>query len=131
MLTDLPPLRPRRGARKTRRVASSSPAPVALELVGATYDQSLQTVTLTFSRAVDVSGFAPEQVNVIDGPNAQLFQATGITLDGPTTAAVFLSQIDSASGDGVILDATPANGIVAADNAEAWAGAANLELPFP
>jgi hypothetical protein len=123
------PAKPRR--RRKRRNVSASTTPPALMLVGAAYDASLQTVTLTFGRAVDVSGFAPEQVSVIDGPNAQLFQATEIVLDNPTTATVALTQVDTASGEEVLLDATAANGIVAVGDAEAWAGVTNLELPFP
>ena len=105
--------------------------PVAPTLVAAVFDGTLLTVTLTFDVAVDVGGFAPEQVNVIDGPNAQLFQATGITLDDPVTATVALTQVDSASGEEVLLDATPANGIVAVGDGAAWGGVANLQLPFP
>jgi hypothetical protein len=102
-----------------------------LTLVSATYDGSLVTVTLTFDRAIDVTEFSPAQLSVIDGPNAQLFQATEITLDDPVTATVALTQVDSASGEGVLLDATPANGIIAVGDGAAWAGATNLELPFP
>jgi hypothetical protein len=104
---------------------------VPLTLVAATFDSGAPSVTLTFSRAVDVAGFVPSQVNVIDGPNAQLFQATDITLDDPVTATVSLTQVDSASGDDVLLDATAANGIVAVVGGEPWAGVAGLVLPFP
>jgi hypothetical protein len=95
------------------------------------FDAGLLTVTLTFDVAVDVGGFQPSQVNVIDGPNAQLFQATSITLESPFTARVDLTQADTASGDDVVLDATPANGIVAVVGGEAWAGVSGLVLPWP
>jgi hypothetical protein len=119
--------------RKRRRAkAAASEQPVgALTLVSATYDGSLLTLTLVFDRAVDLAGFAPGQVSVIDGPNAQLFQASSATLIGPATALLDLNQVDSASGDDVLLDATPANGIVAVGDGAAWGGATNLELPFP
>jgi hypothetical protein len=120
----------RRVFRARRRDASSTVVGPPT-LVGATYDQSLSTLTLAFDRAADLAGFAPGQVSVIDGPNAQLFQASSATLIAPAIVLVDLFQVDSASGDAVLLDATPANGIVAADNAEAWGGATNLELPFP
>ena len=105
--------------------------PVAPTLVAAVFDGTLLTVTLTFDVAVDVGGFVPSQVNVIDGPNAQLFQAVSVTLEDPVTARVDLTQVDSASGDDVTLDATPANGIVAVGGGMAWAGVAGLVLPWP
>jgi hypothetical protein len=117
--------------RKRKGAADASPAPGALTLVAAVYDGSLQTVTLTFSRAVDVSAFEPSQVNVIDGPNAWLLQATEILMSDDVTGTVSLTQVDTAEGEQVLLDATAANGIVAAGDGAAWDGVANLELPFP
>jgi hypothetical protein len=49
----------------------------------------------------------------------------------PTTLRVFLAGIAEWIGEGVTISVSAANGIVAADDGGAWAGATDLALPFP
>ena len=44
---------------------------------------------------------------------------------------VLLSGTEEYAGPGVVLTAAAGNGIVAADGGVAWAGVADLSLPFP
>jgi hypothetical protein len=81
-------------------------------------------VTLTFDRAVSITGVHPAAISVNDGEFADA------TLVSPTTVRVTL-ELDSDAGPGVTLTASPDNGIVAADDGAAWAGVSDVGLPFP
>ena len=88
---------------------------------------------LAFDREVNFDAFDGAVVGVRDCVDTMvLYRATGGTssLDATTIQCV-LEIVEAAFGVGVVLDASPANGLVAADNGAAWAGAAGLELPFP
>jgi hypothetical protein len=119
--------------RRGRKTRSAPPAPPALALVSASYDHDEQTLTLQFDRAVDVAGFDGTQVTVVDGEfNTQTFDGeAGATLLDPTTVRVALAVTGSYEGAGVKMTATGASGIVAMDDGGTWAGATDLELPFP
>ncbi len=57
--------------------------------------------------------------------------AGGATLTGPATVLVELEFVEDVSGGaGVILTVGAGNGIVPAAGGAAWAGVANLGLPF-
>ena len=131
MLLPAPPLYPRK--RKPRPKAQSTPPapPVALVLVAATYDPGL-SVTLTFDRPIDVSGFNGTFVVVRDGVNAQLFDASGgAVLTSPNVAELTLVLVEGDSSVGVTMTVAPENGIVAVDDGGAWGAVSDLSLPFP
>jgi hypothetical protein len=122
----------RRVRRKRKQGASAEPAPpVALNLVAATYDPGL-SVTLTFDRAIDVSGFNGSFVIVRDGDNSFLYDAMGgAVLMGPNVVELTLVLVEGDSSVGVTMTVSPENGIVAVDDGGAWGGASDVELPFP
>ncbi len=99
--------------------------------MAATYDAGL-TVTLTFDRPIDVSGFDGSFVIVRDGNLGFLYDATaGAILVSPNAAELTLVPLEGDSSVGVTLSATPDTGIVAVDDGGTWGGASDLELPFP
>ena len=121
----------RRVRRKPKQVASSS-APVALNLVAATYEEVV-SVSLTFDRPIDIAGLVGGQITVDDGAVAGiLYAGTGVaTLTGPQTVRIELIEIGLSSGPGTRLTASAASGIVAVDDGGTWGGVSELELPFP
>ena len=121
--------RPRR--RRKRHAVVPQQAPIALTLVGAEYDSGTWSVTLVFDRAVSIAAFDGAQIVVADADNGWLLQGAWASLDNPVTVQVGLDQVGSAEGSGVLLDAGASSGIVAVDDASAWAGVENLQLPFP
>ena len=133
MLTIPPaPFRNRRG-RPLRRPPAATPPPVAPTLVAATYAESTE-VSLDFDRPVDVAGFDGSQIVVDDAEFALTrYAATGlVTQTGPASLLIGLEPIGPATGgSGVTLTASAASGIVAVDGGAAWAGVADVELPFP
>ena len=120
--------RKRRG--KTRRVPPAPPAP--LTLVSATYDEAVPSVTLTFDRPVDITGFVGSAVIVDDATFTGLrYDGTGgAALGGAATVVVTLISIADPTGVAVTLDASAGNGIVAADDGGPWEGVSDLSLPF-
>jgi hypothetical protein len=130
MLLPAPLLYPRR--RKTRAHQGTTSPPAPLTLVAATYEAGL-TLTLTFDRAVDVSAFDGAAVIVDDALETGLrYDGTGgAALAGPASIVVTLVALGDPTGTAVTLDASAANGIVAADDGGVWEGAAGLSLPFP
>ena len=133
MLT-IPPseFRKHRGRLKQTASSSISPVPpVALTLMSAAYEPGL-SVTLTFDRAIDVSGFDGSFVIVRDGPEAFLYNASGgAVLMGPNVAELTLVLVEGDESVGVTMTVSPENGIVAVDDGGAWGGVADLSLPFP
>lgn len=114
-----------------RRTAQTvTPAP-ALTLVDVTYETGT-FVQLTFDRAIDISATDVLVITVDDGDNGFRYRGTGTAEQpAPATVYVILDGLEELPLEGVHLNATNANGIVAADDATAWAGVSELELPFP
>lgn len=131
--TDFNPAK-RRVGRRRRHGVPSSPAPAGpLLLVAATYDADGPKATLTFDRAVNVDAFDGTQITVNDPiVQAATFNgAGGAVLVSPTTVDVMLTNFDLPSGSVITMSATGMTGIVAVDDGGAWAGATDMELPFP
>ena len=132
MLLPVPLLYPRR--RKTKARQATTTLPAALALVSATYDAGGATVTLAFDRAIDVSGYVPDQVLVNDGITAMaelVGEGTATMLD-PNTVRLALTNVGPNVGPGVQLSTGGDAGIVAVDpSAQPWVGANGLALPFP
>ena len=131
MLLIIPPKPVRR--RRLRGAAARRPAPPGpLVLVSASFDDVNLALTLTFDRAVDASGMVGNAVVVDDAAGTGLrYEAiAGVTVVTPETVALGMADFAAATGTGVRLTATSANGIVAAGDGAAWAGVTGLELPF-
>ena len=133
MLLKVVPLiyRKRRRPGPTRR--SSAPVATGPVLLSATFgDGGEPVLALTFDRAVDVSGLAPGDLFVYQGPGGIEWGGTAV-FEQPTQASVSVTMIENAEfvGSGVTLTASGGAGIVAADDDVAWAGVSGLELPFP
>lgn len=106
-------------------------APPGLSLIAASYLANT-SVRLTFDRAIDIGAIVVSQIGVNDADDLGLkYVGTGsATLDGPATVVVLLADDGDASGTGTTLTAGSGNGIVALDDGGAWAGVADLSLPF-
>jgi hypothetical protein len=133
MLTN-PPAVVRRRRGREKQQASPAPGPVgALTLVAASYDPDAQTITLTFDRAIDVSGLVGSKIVVVDGSiTAAVYGATG-AVEQPDAASVVIGlfYLSDDSEPQVLLNAATGNGIVAVGDGHAWAGVTDLVLPFP
>ena len=125
---------PKKSPRHRRRHSvSSSPAPVALTLLEASFDEGGPSVRLAFDRAIDIAGFVGSAITVDAGNvTGTRYVATGsATLDGPSAVVIGLvATVPSASGD-TLLDASAGNGIVAIDDGGVWSGVSELVLPYP
>jgi hypothetical protein len=133
MLTRAYPLIFRNRKRPARRPPPGTPpAPAALVLVSATYEEVV-SVSLTFDRAIDIDALVGAQITVDDGAVAGiLYAATGVaTLTDPQTVRIELSEIGLSTGPGTTLTASAASGIVAVNDGGTWGGVAELALPFP
>jgi hypothetical protein len=128
MLVVIPPTR--HGPR--RRPAPLAPAPVALTLIEAIYQQSAW-VRLTFDRAVKITSVNPAVVHINDNIYTdQAFVGTGLAaLITPQTVQINLAVSGSALGSGIALTASAASGIAAVDDGGTWAGVTAFALPFP
>jgi hypothetical protein len=120
--------------RKRKAIGPATP-PAALTLLEAqfTFVGPGATLRLEFGRAIDIAGFDPAQLTVQDPTGTGwAYGGTGV-VDTPDaqTVVVEMAQTVEAIGTLDTLTATPANGIVAVDDAAAWAGVSNLGLPFP
>jgi hypothetical protein len=113
-----------------RRPRVSTPTPVALTLVAASYSTGAW-VRLTFDRAVDITAINVAAITVNDDPSDEAYVGTGVaTLFAPETVQVPLVISHGASGPGTELTATNATGIVAVDDGGTWAGVSDVSLPF-
>jgi hypothetical protein len=134
MLTDIPPLRPRRGARKARRVRSA-PVGTGPVLIAASYDVLIPSLTLTFDRAVNLTGegggfLNPETITVHDGVNGiEQFNNPDATGAGTATLVVSLFSNGPWEGESVTMTCGAGTGIVDGDGV-AWAGVSDVILPF-
>ena len=119
---------------RRRRQPASAPPAGPLNLTAAeiiSYDPFL--LRLIFSRAIDVSGIVPAEF-VVQDPSGTGFAYAGDAVDGqPTPESVALQMQPTGSASGTIdrLTAGEENGIVAAGDGTAWAGATDLGLPYP
>ena len=132
MLLPAPPLYPSRRKPKAKKPSKlPTPPPAALTLVSAVYVES-QWAELTFDRAVDISAILVQQIQVDDGPiSGIIWRGTGTaTLLDPVTVRVPVTEFDAGTSPQTVLNASGTNGIVAADDAQAWAGVTALPLPF-
>ncbi len=125
----------RRQRRYKTKVAAQTPAPPppgALMLTSAVYDQFAFTVTLGFSRAIDLSGFDGAAILVDDDQivGHSFLGTGGAELLDESTVKITLVDNGGSVGPGTTLSATSANGIVAVGDGTAWAGVDHLALPF-
>lgn len=137
MDTTIAPLafQPRKPPQRRPRVVAAPPVLVAaaLEADPVTGDWLLR---LAFDRAVDVSGLAPGQITMDDAAGSGwVFVGSGVySRPDPRTLVLTLAQTDTPATGETRFTATPANGIVAADEqggGGAWAGVTDCLLPYP
>lgn len=116
---------------KRARIAPVMPA-AAFALVSAEYVEGT-SITLSFSRAINIVALDGSQILVDDGEGTGLvWMADGeVEVIDPETLSIGLSEYTSSIASGVYLDASATNGIVAADGSGAWPGVTGLALPFP
>src|SRR4051812_35271794 len=106
MLLPAPPLYPRK---KRSRVPSAGAAPTPPPVVGpvllsATFDPDNAYLTLGFDRAIEVSGFVPDETVVDDGNFPIEWGGTAdLTLLDPNTLRIGLIQNAEYEGTGVKL----------------------------
>ena len=95
-----------------------------LVLQAAQYDNSIQSLTMQFDRAINIDQLDSSQITVDDGINnhAVLGNGGNASLVDPATVILYLSPIDAYGGDQVLLNATALTGIVAVDDGGTWAG---------
>jgi hypothetical protein len=113
------------------RAAQPSPPVGALTLVAADYDPGT-AVILTFDRAIDIASL-DGSVIVIDDGSFQGFRYSATlaaALTAPATVRIELDGIEEFAGPDVRLTAGAGNGIVAVGDGAAWAGVANVAIPF-
>ncbi|MBC7782474.1 MAG: hypothetical protein H7144_01435 [Burkholderiales bacterium] len=117
---------------RKRPATVTTPAPPALALVAAVYSEVDLTITLTFDRAIDYTGFDGTQISVFDpvDNNQQYLGTGGVSFMAADTIEVQLVSTGAYAGDFIHLDVTAATGIIATDGG-AWAGVMDLVLPFP
>jgi hypothetical protein len=123
----------RRKRRKRKQAVQPVPAPpVGLTLVSAVYDNVALTLTLGFDRAIDISGYNPEVMELDDGTfNSESYlvgKEPGLV--DAQTVQIDLEPLTSDSEPGVYLSAPDNTGIVAVDGSGEWAGVSELALPF-
>jgi hypothetical protein len=107
-----------------------------LTLTAGVFDSAVPKVTLTFDRAIDISGFDGAAIFVNDVSETGLLYdgSGGAVLAGAEVVDVFLAEAGTPSGGGIRLTATAANGIVAAGSPGppgAWPGVTDFELSTP
>ena len=132
MLLPAPLLYPRR--RKPRSKKTASPAPAALTLVLATYeDLNPSVLSLTFDRDIDVTALDWAAIVVDDQPNTGQRWAGTDEFSQPDDATVRITLIATgpATPGPLTMTASAGNDIVARDDGGVWPGVTNLQLPFP
>ena len=134
MLTATPPKFPHRRRRARRKRPVPAPPVAPLTLTAAELFADDQYIVLTFDRAVDISAIDTTAIFVRDG-FFTLYQyygtPGGATLESPTSVKLLLTIYSAWSDGEVRLIASDATGIVASGDGAAWAGAADLALPYP
>ena len=126
-MVSFPPAKYRK--RRKPKPAAVAAVPAAPVLVAASFDGAM--AYLTFDRAVDISAMVPYQITVYDGPGGLEWGATPtVTQISPVLIEIAMIDLYAFTGEGVTMTATDATGIVAVDGGEAWAGVADVALPF-
>jgi hypothetical protein len=118
--------------RRKRKTTAATPPAVAPTLVACEYDVG-GGILLTFDRAVDVSAIEPTQFTVDDGPSEERYVGTdSVAHDTPTTVHIDVAGLEAIPpGETVTLNAGAGNGIVSTVGGAPWAGASDLQLPYP
>lgn len=117
--------------RSGRTKQGAPPAPVALVLVAAEYEQPV-SVTLTFDRDIDITSLVAAEVSVDDGLESIAYVGVGTgTLLTPRKVVIALVEDGGQGSPLVTLTALANTGIVAVDDGGTWAGVNALELPWP
>src|SRR5688572_24915323 len=123
-----PDFNPARARRHRRRKPPASNLVTGPVLVAASYDVLIPSLTLTFDRAVNLTGegggfLNPETITVHDGVNGiEQLNTPDATGAGTATLVVSLYPNDAWVGTGVTMTCGAGTGIVAADDATPWAG---------
>ena len=115
------------------RFPCDPPPPLPLALVSASFSpiKGGGSLSLTFDRAVDVSGFSPASVTVDHiGLNLH-YVATGIAFHLNALVIIAMASAGPTTHLSTVLNADAANGIIAVDDGGAWPGVVDLGLPFP
>jgi hypothetical protein len=122
--------KPRRQV-KPSDVSSATPAAPVLVAADVNTDDGL-VATLTFDRAVSIAAFDGSKWTVVHQPLEGVYTPSGVSLTDAMTVRIDMT-LDSACDPGpdVLLNAAAGNGVVAVDGGVAWAGASDLNLPFP
>jgi hypothetical protein len=108
------------------------PFPLNLILTGASFSGVTTILRLSFNEPVDVSGIFPGNFQVEDGASGKQWEGQGpVILINSWTVEIGMFEIQAQSYPDTRLNALEPTGIVAVDDAEAWAGVANLLLPSP
>jgi hypothetical protein len=128
----IPPTQYRKKRRMRDDATAAPPAPVALTLVSAVYNNTAATVTLAFNKAIDISEFDGGELELDDGTFNHRSYVAGdaATLVNATTMQVGLASLFGDSEPGVFLTVSGDSGIVAVDGSGAWTGVSELALPF-
>ena len=130
MLLPAPPLYPRkrRPRPKARRIAVVS----ELALVSASFDPSPPRIILGFNQPVDLNGLDAPTITVNDPADTGLkyYAFNGPNMIDPATFWLELVEDGAAVGEGTTMTANSFNGIAPEGGGAAWAGVADLELPF-
>ena len=135
MLIKTVPLIYRKRRATPRRRPPQAPAVTGPVLVSATYDVLIPSLTLTFDRAVNLTGegggfLNPETITVHDGVNGiEQLNTPDATGAGTATLVVSLYPNDAWVGTGVTMTCGAGTGIVDGDGV-AWAGVSDVVLPF-
>jgi hypothetical protein len=125
------PFRRRKG--RPRPVAVAAP-PAPLMLIGANFSPVTTILRLTFNKPVNVDDIFPGNLQVNDGvsPGGIQWEGQGpVTQPTPSVVEVGMFEIQAQAYPDTRLNAAEPTGIVAVEGAEAWAGVADLLLPFP
>ena len=111
--------------------AASTPAPVALTLVSATYE-TLTYVRLTFNQAIDISAIDAAAVIVSDGPGGWIMEGSpSAMLIDPNTVEIGFDVLGPITGDEVLMTVSNMINIVSAVDGSVWMGTGEVELPWP
>lgn len=128
------PVRRRVGRSYAKGESTPVPPPAVLTLVSAVYDPG-GTVSLTFDRAIDISGMDVSAVSVDDGAVMNFkYRGWGDSppeLTGPDTVLVYLNGYEDGGDPGVHLTVDAGNGIVPAGGGAAFGGVSDVSLPMP
>jgi hypothetical protein len=123
---------PYRHGRRRRQEVSSPPTPAAPVLVAAAFDVGTMLVSLTFDRAIDVTGLVMNEVVVFDG-NLGIEWGGTAEFSQPTPQSLEMTMIEQGeyTGEGYKLSAIDGAGIKSSEGGVSWAGVSDVVLPLP